>query len=324
MLCNLTFKKAFGLVTIPADYSFWLIELGKGSYSFSVNNKSVSVKIGKFGVSKQEKIIISRFFRSYERDLKYIHEISTLDIMFSVDLPIPEHQREEGSINAEIDSLVEPFIHDAFNATTMVIDAHRIAKYNLNRGSEEWKKGMIFLVPEITEAEFKTYLFYQLKDNERIFVGCFSVGHMTISSVDDALISRETNDIVKNEIPLNSKLIVRAWEYFFREDYRNSVIYAATVLELIIVKTIRKLYSSKNVATESRIDRFLDNVSNRLLCTVILGSLGIGDEALRDKIASVFDIRNGLIHGKRKKVIKSEAEAVINNTEELLVILEKL
>ncbi|MFQ5714011.1 MAG: hypothetical protein ACE5GU_08265 [Candidatus Scalinduaceae bacterium] len=325
MLCNLTFKKAFGLDILPVDHALLLIELGGGSYSFSVNNKLVSVKIGKFGISKQEKIILSSFFHWGDIDSKYNYEIQTLDIMFSVDLPIPEHQQEEGSINTEIDSFVEPFIQDAFNALTRVIDAHRTAKYNLKRGSEEWKKGMVFLIPEITETEFKTYLFYQLEYRKRIFVGCFSDGQTkTSSSVDNTLISQEINDVVENEIPLDSKLIVQAWEYLFHEDYRNSVIYAAAVLELKIIKTIRKVYISKNIATTSGIDKFLDDVSNRLLCTVILGSLGIGDEALRNKIASVFDIRNGLIHGKKKKVIKVEAEVAINDTEELLEILEKL
>ncbi|MBW2741850.1 MAG: hypothetical protein JRE64_24070 [Deltaproteobacteria bacterium] len=325
MLCNLTFKKAFGIETVPVDYAIWLIELGSGSFSFDVNNKLVSVKKGRFGISEQEKNVIGRFFNSDERDLNSIQEVLTLDIMFSVDLPIPEHQYEENPINTEIDSLVEPFMHDAFSATTRFIDAHRTAQYNLKRGSKEWKRGMILLIPNITETEFKTYLFYQFEVRDKYFFGCFSDNKMRIhSSVDNIHILQEINAVVENEIPLNSKLIVQAWECLFREDYRNSVIYAAIVLELMIIKTIRKVYISKKIATPSRIDSFIDNVSKRLLCTVILGSLGIGDEALRNKIASVFDIRNGLIHGKRKKVIKTEAEAAISDTEEFLGILEKL
>lgn len=324
MPCNLTFKKAFGLRTLPVDFAQWLIEFGNEEYSFLVNNKAVCVKLGKFGISEQEKVVISRFFHSDERDLNLISEIITLDTMFSVDLPILEQQQKEELTEGEIDHLIRPFINDAFIALSRVFDSHRTAKYNLKHGSEDWKRGMVLIVPEITEAEFKTYLFYQLQFQEKYFVGCFSEGQMRISSsTDNVLIAQEMKNIVGDEIPLNSKLIVLAWEYYFREDYRNSVIYAATVLELLIIKTVRKSYNLKEVASKSQIDKFLDNVSNRLLCTVILGSLNVGSQTLRDKIASVFDTRNGLIHGKRKKVNKEEAERVIEDTEELLEILRE-
>ncbi len=325
MSCNLTFKKAFGLKMLPSDFAQWLIDFGNEKYNFSVNNKSVCVKLGEFGISEQEKIVISRFFHHDERDLNFIPEVVTIDIMFSVDLTILEQQQKEDLTEAEIESLIRPFIDDAFIALSRVFDANRTAKYNLKHKSENWKKGMVLIVPEITEAEFKTYLFYQLQFHKKHFVGCFSEGQIRISSLaDNILIAQEMKNIVRDEIPLKSKLIVLAWEYLFREDYRNSVIYAATVLELEIIKTVRKYYNLKDVATNSQIDKFLDNVSNRLLCTVILGSLDIGSQALRDKIASVFDTRNGLIHGKRKKVAKEEAEMVIKYTEELLEVLREI
>ncbi len=323
MLCNLTFKKAFGLETLPADYAFWLAELWGESYRFAVNNTLVDVKAGKFGISEQEKFVISLFLHSDERDLNFICEILTLDIGFSVDLSVPEHQQGE-NLAGKIDNLIEPFIAVAFRASTRFVDAYRTAKYEQMRRSEEWKSGMVSLVPEMTEAEFRSYLFYSLKGLERTFVGHFSAGQMrTSSSVDTTIIAQNVHGIVENEVPLNSKLIVLAWEYLFREDYRNSIIYSATVLELTIIKVIRRIYASNNAATTSQVDKFLDNTSNRLLCTVVLGSLGIGDEALRNSIASVFDIRNGLVHGKKKKASKDEAESVISDTEKFLEFLEK-
>ena len=54
----------------------------------------------------------------------------------------------------------------------------------------------------------------------------------------------------------------------------------------------------------------------------MLGLFGIGDETLREKIADVFEIRNGLVHGKRKKATKAEAETVLTDTEALLAVLE--
>ena len=325
MSSKLTFKKAFGLKTIPLDYALWLLELGNVECNFPIDDKKFTVKIGKFGVTEQEKFIISCFFHADERDLRYIHEVFTLDITFDVNLEIPETFQQEGPRNTKIDSIVAPFIQDAFNAARRFIDAYRTAKYKMKRGSEDWRKRKLLLIPEMADAEFKTYLFYQLQSSGRTFVGCFSEGQMTISSfTDNALIAQQMQDVVQAEIPLNSKLIVKAWEYLFQEDYRNSVIYAATVLELTIIKTLRKSLTSKSVASNSRIDRFLDDVSNRLLCTVVLGLTGIGSEELREKIAAVFCTRNGLIHGKRKKVSRAEAETVLNDTEALLEQLEKL
>ena len=325
MLFKLTFKKAFGLKTIPSDYALWFLELGNVECNFSIDDKEFTVKIGKFGVTDQEKFTISCFFHADERDLRYINEVITLDIMFYVNLEVPETLPEEGPRNATIDGIVAPFIQDAFNAASRFIDAYRSIKYRVKRGSQDWKERKLLLIPEIADAEFRTYLFYQLQSSEKTFVGCFSEGRMTISSsTDNAFIRQQMQDVVRDEIPLNSKLIVKAWEYLFQEDYRNSVIYAATVIELTIIKTLRKSLIAKSVASDSRIDTFLDDVSNRLLCTVMLGLISIGNEELREKIASVFDIRNGLVHGKRKKVSRAEAEIVLNDTEALLEQLEKL
>ena len=115
---------------------------------------------------------------------------------------------------------------------------------------------------------------------------------------------------------------MKAWEYFFAEDYRNSIIYAATVLELMIVETIRNDFKSKSLASKSQIDKFIEDISNRLLCTVILGSLKIGDEKLRENIATVYSIRNSLIHGKRKRVSEKEAKDAMCYAEELIELLK--
>jgi hypothetical protein len=325
MLSKLTFKKAFGLKIIPSDYALWLIELGNVECTFSIADKKFTVKIGRFGITEQEKIIISYFFHADKRDPKHIHEVVTLDITFDIDLEVPETQQAEGPRNEKIDSAVAPFIQDAFTAASRFIDANRSAKHKVKHGSEDWRKGKALLIPEIRESEFKTYLFYQLQSSGKTFVGCFSEGQMTISSfTDNALIEQQMQAVVQDEIPLRSKLIVKAWEYLFQEDFHNSVIYAATVLELTIVGALRKNLISKAVASNSRIDTFLDDVSNRLLCTVMLGLIGISNEELREKVASVFDIRNGLVHGKRKKVSRTEAETVLNDTEALLEQLERL
>jgi len=67
--------------------------------------------------------------------------------------------------------------------------------------------------------------------------------------------------------------------------------------------------------------RFVDETSNRLLCTVILGMLGVGDAALRDRIAEVFNRRNSLAHGKRSGAGREEARDALDSAETLLTIV---
>ena len=217
MLYTLSFKKAFGLTTIPADYSLYLLEIANAEYSFSICDKKVTVKVSRFGVSEQEKFTISGFFHSDERDLRYISEVPTLDVTFEVDLKIPERPQDEGPRNVMIDRLVEPFMRDAFNAASRFIDAYRCAKYSIKHGSVSWRKGEHPLMPEMTESEFRTYLFYQLQNSEGTIVGCISGSRIvSTSSTDYALIEQQMQQVLQGEIPLSTKLIVKAWEYFSR------------------------------------------------------------------------------------------------------------
>ena len=60
------------------------------------------------------------------------------------------------------------------------------ADYLKYRGTDRWHRSET-LVPEMTEGEFNTFLFYVLVvDPEHVFVGAFSEGRTTISEVTDA------------------------------------------------------------------------------------------------------------------------------------------
>ena len=127
---------------------------------------------------------------------------------------------------------------------------------------------------------------------------------------------------MQQELPLDRKLIVKAWEYFFQEDFRNTVIYSAMVIEWNLTRIVRRSFSSGSVGTSSQIDRFIDQTSKRLLCTVILGLLGIGDSNWRNELANILELRNSILHGGRKDVGRQCAELALNRTEELSQVLE--
>jgi hypothetical protein len=171
----------------------------------------------------------------------------------------------------------------------------------------------------MTEREFKSYLFYVLEAPPKTFVGHISGGgEIRVTKMFDIKFQEGLQKTINMELPLDRKLLVRAWEYFFTEDFRSALIYSATVMELVLTGILRKSLASRSVASDSQIDKFLELTSNRLLFTVILGLLEIGDRALRDGVAYVFELRNRLLHGKRKNVTRDEARAALDITEKIL------
>ena len=93
--------------------------------------------------------------------------------------------------------------------------------------------------------------------------------------------------------------------------------------ELAVSKIIREKYTTRGIATDSQIDRFLEDTSKRLLCTVVLGSMNIGDETLRDGLRETFQIRNDIVHGKRNYAKKIEAENGLERADTIIKILRR-
>jgi len=84
-----------------------------------------------------------------------------------------------------------------------------------------------------------------------------------------------------------------------------------------MTKVVRKRLAEGAAATSSRIDKFIEETSNRLLCTVVFGQLGIGEESLRSGLADVFELRNRLVHGKQYQATREETQAALDGMEKL-------
>jgi len=110
---------------------------------------------------------------------------------------------------------------------------------------------------------------------------------------------------------------VAAWEYFHEEDCRSAIVHAASAIERVMTKVVRKRLAEGAAATSSRIDKFIEETSNRLLCTVVFGQLGIGEESLRSGLADVFELRNRLVHGKQYQATREETQAALDGMEKL-------
>jgi len=320
MISKLTFKKAFGLEFLPADMSIWLLELGKTEYGLTLDRQEVRISTGTFGVNEQEKSLLSLFRHSDERDLRFIHEVPTIDIsLIDIQIEVRDFVCQKWYEDSIGNQFVEQFIHTAFRAINRFIDSYRDVKYLTGRRTEGWFKQKTLLIPQMTEREFKTYLFYALEVPPKTFVGSISGGgQIRVTKLSDIKLQERLQETVNMELPLDRKLLVRAWEYFFTEDFRSALIYSATVMELVLIRILRKSLATRSAGSDSQIDKFLEQTSNRLLFTVILGLLGIGDRALRDGVANVFEMRNRLVHGKRKNVTRDEAKTALDTIEEIL------
>jgi hypothetical protein len=128
------------------------------------------------------------------------------------------------------------------------------------------------------------------------FVGVFSEGGLFGGLLFDAEMHRRLRGVLGRGVPLERILGVAAWEYFHGDDFRSAIVHATSAIERVMTKIVRKRLANQGVATGSQVDRFIEETSNRLLCTVVFGQLGIGDEPLRNRLAEVFEVRNGLVH----------------------------
>ena len=205
MLYTLTFKKAFGLKTIPVECMGWMLGfIYSKPLKFTIGTTDFAFSLGSLGESTQEKIILSYAFPSYERNLDTICAIPTINISLNVDLDIDDTVNDglygEGILNhSKADIIIKPYISLALEAVNRVIDAHRYAQYNIKRTSPEFKRGELSIIKEITLTEFKTYLYYTLENNSQTLVGGYGGGgKMTsVSSIDSIAIMNEMRNMVK-------------------------------------------------------------------------------------------------------------------------------
>jgi hypothetical protein len=124
--CRLTFKKAFGIDTVPVGLIVSFTELGTNVFTVPLQRRTFEVRRGQFGVNNYEKFVIGLFKHSDERDPRLISPLMTLDISMEVDPVIPPDviPTKYGAA----DAAVEPFINEAFIGLQHFLEAYRDAR----------------------------------------------------------------------------------------------------------------------------------------------------------------------------------------------------
>jgi hypothetical protein len=318
---RLTFKKAFGIQFVPAEMMLWLIELGDHAYAFTVDKTTaVTISRGQFGRNEREKWAIDQFLPSGSRPFE--RELITLDVLLEIDSKLPDDLLTRSGEHGAADSIVEPHIRVAFHAVRALTETYRDCKYAKYRETERWKKKET-LLPRVSEAEFRTFLFYVLESNSSTFVGSFSEGQTLVSESSGGDFSKTLQSALKSRVPAERKLIQIAWERLFDEDFSGAAIYAAISIERVMSQAIREELVAQKVGTDSQIGKVVDDTSNRVLCTIVLGLLGIADPQLRERMVAVFQLRNALAHGQKASVKQEEAQEAVDTAEAFLSVIWK-
>jgi len=193
--------------------------------------------------------------------------------------------------------------------------------------SVRWRTGQFRLLDAVsvldTTFEVEFYV-----DKERVPA---SVAHvpLTLESNIDRSLSMNVHSVIERDLrgntrpPLIDVLLLDARLFQSEGEHRVALAFAAIVLELALIETLRIRLRRANAGTNREIDKFLDEISNRLLSTIILSLLNIGDPSYRERCKTVFEWRNALIHGKRRRVSRDEAQIAIEAAQKMADILRE-
>lgn len=143
-------------------------------------------------------------------------------------------------------------------------------------------------------------------------------------SLNDSSYDAVRQDLVIGaQIPLHEELLLDAKLYRSEHDYRMAFICAAIAIEVVVSSYLRKKLRYKLVnegrTSISQIDRFVEQVSNRLLIRVALGLFTKVEEKVLLQCHDTLELRNKILHGKMKSVPSSaKVKAAIEGLEGLL------
>ena len=319
---HLAFHKAFGIEVVDAADFMLMSEIGTAVFPVSIDGAEFVIRREKFGMTGFEKRAIARFRHSDEREPGLIHPLLTLEVATEIDLDVPL-DLDDTKLGAA-DELVEAFISQAFRALQNFLEAYRDVKYLAGRGTPEWYPERGVSLREMSYHDFRTFLFYSLSQPGRSYVGSFSEGSVMSVTPDNKQLHARVAQQLGDRVPLERVLILRAWEEYFRGDFRGAVVDSASVVEYSLRAIVRHELRERHAGSQNRIERFATETSTRLLATVMLGLFDVGDEEWRERVANVFDIRHALVHNRKRYATEAEARRAVECAEHVLKLAETM
>lgn len=317
---EITFKKGFGITFVSVLDMGRLLLHFQGTFSVSQDGITYTLKKGEFGVTNEERAVLSQFLEREEREefVERGQSIPTFDVTF--ERPVPSGKLES---KQRFESWLSGQVPSALQAANQVMDASRGSSFEMtgNR-SDEILRNIVEFNRRFKYPEFTRYLFYTASSGPHR-VGFIGQGQTyTMQSLSGSEISQIQRRV--NAPDKQVGFLLRAVEDYVDEDYGSSVLNSAVTCELAMHEFIRKRLRETHRVTNSQIDRFLEQTSNRLLLPVVLGYMTDVDVRLLDRCRALFELRNAIAHGKKQTVKKDEARNSFEDAESLLKTLRNL
>ncbi|MBI4303993.1 MAG: hypothetical protein HY665_06635 [Chloroflexi bacterium] len=143
------------------------------------------------------------------------------------------------------------------------------------------------------------------------------------TSLDDQSWNTVFQCMLKNtRIPFYEEALLDAKLYQSYNDYRMASVNAAMGVEAVVNSYLRKTLRQKLVDTHrgtvNQIDKFIDEISIRQLIPVGLGLTSMVDQQILVECRKTMQLRNDIVHGKRRLVSSDEAGRAIWGLEQLM------
>lgn len=278
-------------------------------------------------------------------DLPYGICVSDEDISEGISIPISEL---EGRIIIYPPSTYEKrYIYEApgkkvWNADVLHIDVKAAAVSRISRKEIEVRFTPIaeeYLISFLRNCRTITKQFQiDLRQKVTTHITYFNeegkvekCGYLTLTtihigeppSVDSSSWKRIAENLISQaEIPFHLEAFLDAKLYKSNSDFRMAVVSSAIGIEAVLnrylKKTLGKSLVSTGRTTESQVDKYIAEISNRILIPVGLGLTSSIERELLGNCVNTWQLRNDIVHGKKKFVSRKEAQEAINSFEQLM------
>jgi hypothetical protein len=321
---QITLNKAFGFEQIDADVlPFLFAAAAIGTVDVPVKDRDaelqVRVSLGHYGRTQAEKQVLKDTALRH-RAFDDIAPVPTLRIQFSRPLStaVLEAAASEvirGAAALALDDQIRQLMPIAKHAADQYYFGYRHFLLSKRLGTTCGWDEIAYeqkLFEPLTLRELSTYLFYEVRAPTGVRVALALGSSEGYSSTFlDSNAKRLARRAIRRGVAFQDRLYSDALTHLYDERYREAYLNLAVVLELALSNWIRQKMRSSSSLSETQVNRFIDDMSNRQLITVMVGYLSHADQDLLSDGRKVFEIRNGLAHGQKRSVSRAEVKTAL-------------
>jgi hypothetical protein len=321
---RITLNKAFGFELIDADVlPFLLAAATVGPVDVPLkdgeNEVRVRVGLGQYGRTHAEKRVLhDTALRKYEFD--DISPVPSLRIRLNYTLSeaaveAAKSEATPGKAALALDDEIRRIVPLVKHATDRYYSGYRHFALSEKLGSTHtWDQ--IAYEQEILEPlmlrELSTYLFYEVRTEAGIRFGRALGSTQLYSSVPlGDSDKRRVKRTIRHGVEFPDALFAEALVHLYFERYREAYLNLAIALEIALSAWVRRKMLATGSLSRGQVDRFIEDMSNRELITVMVGYISRADNDLLADGKQVFEIRNGLAHGRKRAVSGPEVKKAL-------------